>query len=91
MDHFEPNNINSPVLCIGSLGYNRDIKKDEVTSVCLPWIDVPDMEVLHEKSKSKNNVEQKRGKKVKNQTNNFSAERWYDEEVKVRIKARQIV
>lgn len=91
MDHFEPNNINSPVLCIGSLGYNRDIKKDEVTSVCLPWIDVPDMEVLHEKSKSKNNVEQKRGKKVKNQTKNFSAERWYDEEVKVRIKARQIV
>lgn len=91
MDHFEPNNINSPVLCIGSLGYNRDIKKDEVTSVCLPWIDVPDMEVLHEKSKSKNNVEQKRGKKVKNQTKNFSAERWYDVEVKVRIKARQIV
>ena len=91
MDHFEPNNINSPVLCIGSLGYNRDIKKDEVTSVCLPWIDVPDMEVLHEKSKSNNNVEQKRGKKVKNQTKNFSAERWYDEEVKVRIKARQIV
>ena len=51
MDHFEPNNINSPVLCIGSLGYNRDIKKDGVTSVCLPWIDVTDMEVLYEKSK----------------------------------------
>ena len=65
MDHFEPNNINSPVLCIGSLGYIRDIKKDGVTSVCLPWIDVTDTEVLYEKSKSKNNMEQKRGKKEK--------------------------
>lgn len=91
MDYFEPNNINSPMLCIGSLGYNRDIKKNGVTSVCLPWIDVPDMEVLHEKSKSKNNMEQKRGKKVKNQTKNFSAKRWYDIEIKARIKARQTI
>lgn len=52
------------VLCCVS-GYNRDIKKDGVTSVCLPWIDVTDMEVLYEKSKSKNNLEQKRGKKEK--------------------------
>lgn len=60
MDHFDPNNCYSSVLCTTeALEYNADIKKNKVTYMCLAWSDIPDMEMLNEKSKSENNTEQK--------------------------------